>query len=97
MSCAPPCCVYQLLGHLLDFGDEVGEELGHVLLLAGVQRLFVHGVGLTEGPRVVGLPLALLSRNNNTEIGMCRQQTTEGEQMSYHCNTVSGHRGNIAA
>lgn len=65
MSCASPCCVYQLLGHLLDLCDEVGEELGHVLLLAGVQRLFVHGVGLTEGPRVVGLPLALLSRNNN--------------------------------
>lgn len=53
-------CCYQLLGHLLDLGDEVSEELSHVLLLAGVQRLLVHRVGLAEGPRVVGLPLALL-------------------------------------
>lgn len=60
-------CVYQLLGHLLDLGDEVGEELGHVLLLAGVQRLFVHRVGFTEGSRVVGFPLALL--NTTTERG----------------------------
>lgn len=64
-------CVYQLLGHFLNLGDEVGEELGHVLLLAGVQRLFVHGVGLTEGPRVVGLPLALLSRNTTTQRSEC--------------------------
>lgn len=57
---------YQLLGHLLDLGDEVREELGHVLLLAGVQRLLVHRVGLAEGPRVVGLPLALLhARKHN--------------------------------
>lgn len=58
--------VYQLLGHFFDLGDEVGEELGHVLLLAGVERLFVHGVGLTEGPGVVGLPLALLRGHEDT-------------------------------
>lgn len=58
--------VYQLLRHLLDLGDEVGEELGHVLLLAGVQRLLVHSVGLTEGPGVVRLPLALLNRRTET-------------------------------
>lgn len=59
-------CIYQLLGHFFDLGDEVGEELGHVLLLAGVQRLFVHGVSLTEGPGVVRLPLTLLRGHNNT-------------------------------
>lgn len=51
---------YQVLRHLLDLGDEVREELGHVLLLSCVQRLFVHCVGLTEGTRVVRFPLALL-------------------------------------
>lgn len=53
-------CVFQVLGHLLYLGDEVGEELGHVLLLARVQGLLVHGVGLTERTGVVRLPLALL-------------------------------------
>lgn len=51
---------YQVLRHLLDLGDEVGEELGHVFLLSSVQRLFVHRVGLTEGTRVVRFPLTLL-------------------------------------
>lgn len=53
-------CVFQVLGHLLYLGDEVGEELGHVLLLARVQGLLVHGVGLTERTWVVRLPLTLL-------------------------------------
>ena len=44
---------YQVVGHLLYLGDEVGEELCHVLLLPGVQRLLVHGVGLTERAWVV--------------------------------------------
>lgn len=51
---------YQVLRHLLYLGDEVCEELGHVFLLSCVQRLFVHRVGLTEGTRVIRLPLALL-------------------------------------
>lgn len=55
-------CVYQLLGHLLYLGDEVGEELRHVLLLPGVERLLVHGVGFTEGPGVIRFPLTLLNR-----------------------------------
>lgn len=54
-------CNYQLLGHLLDLGDEVGEELRHVLLLPGVERLLVHRVGFTEWPGVVRFPLALLN------------------------------------
>lgn len=52
---------YQLLGHFLDLGDEVGEELRHVFLLAGVQRLFVHRIRFTERSRVVRLPLTLLN------------------------------------
>ena len=59
-------CVYQVVGHLLNLGDEVGEELGHVLLLPGVQRLLVHGVGLAERTRVVGLALALLHTHTHT-------------------------------
>ena len=57
---------YQVVGHLLYLGDEVGEELCHVLLLPGVQRLLVHGVGLTERAWVVGLPLALLHTRTET-------------------------------
>lgn len=53
---------HQLLRHLLDLGDEVGEELRHVLLLPGVERLFVHGVGFAEGSGVISLPLALLDK-----------------------------------
>lgn len=51
---------YQLQGHLFYFGDEVCEKLGHVLLLAGVERLLVHSVGFAERSGVVGFPLALL-------------------------------------
>lgn len=51
---------YELLRHLLNLGDEVSEELCHVLLLASVQRLLVHRVGLAERSRVVGLPLTFL-------------------------------------
>lgn len=58
-------CRYQLLRHLLDLGDEVSEELGHVLLLASVQWLLVHRVGLAERSRVVGLPLAFLHARTN--------------------------------
>lgn len=61
--------------HLLHLGDEVSEELCHVLLLAGVQRLFVHRVGLTERPRVVRLPLALLEMRHWTE-------TTERQELN---------------
>ena len=49
--------VLQLWCHLLRLGEQVDEELRHVLLLPGVERLVVHGVGLAEGERVVGLPL----------------------------------------
>lgn len=54
--------VYQLLGHLLYLGDEVCEELCHVLLLSSVERLFVHSVGFTERSWVVGFSLTLLNR-----------------------------------
>lgn len=59
---------YQLLRHLLDLGDEVSEELRHVLLLASVQWLLVHRVGLAEWPRVVGLPLAFLHARKQVSI-----------------------------
>lgn len=57
--------VYQLLGHLLYLGDEVCEELCHVLLLSSVERLFVHSVGFTERSWVVGFSLTLLNRQTN--------------------------------
>lgn len=59
--------VYQLLGHLLYLGDEVCEELCHVLLLSSVERLFVHSVGFTERSWVVGFSLTLLNRHRQTE------------------------------
>lgn len=65
-------CVYQFLGHLLYLGDEISEKLCHVFLLSGVERLFVHSVGFTEGSGVVGFPLTLL---NSHSIG----QTDRGE------------------
>ena len=40
--------------HFLQFGDQVGEKLGHVLLLARVQRLFVHRVHFAEALGMVG-------------------------------------------
>ena len=49
--------VLQLRRHLLRLGEEVDEELGHVLLFPGVEGLVVHGVGLAEGEGVVRLPL----------------------------------------
>ena len=43
------------------FGKELDEkdELCHVLLLASVQWLVVHGVGFAEGERVACFPLRL--------------------------------------
>ena len=43
------------------FGKELDEkdELCHVLLLASVQWLVVHGVGFAEGEGVVYFPLRL--------------------------------------
>jgi hypothetical protein len=39
---------YQFRTHLLNLGDEVCEELGHVFLLPGVEGLVVHDVVLAE-------------------------------------------------
>lgn len=70
---------YQALRHLLYLGDEVCEELSHVFLLSCVQRLFVHRVGLTEGTRVVRLPLALLHMNTGEKIHITSHlQSPEG-------------------
>ena len=50
----------ELVGHLLQFADQIGEELGHVLLIAGIQRLQpVHGVHLAEALRIVRSTFAL--------------------------------------
>ena len=46
---------FQFGVHLLQLGDQIGEELGHVLLFAGVQRLFVHRVNLAETLGIVRL------------------------------------------
>ena len=51
--------VLQLRRHLLRLGEEVDEELCHVLLLASVQWLVVHGVGFAEGEGVACFPLRL--------------------------------------
>lgn len=59
---------HQLLGHLFYLGDEVGEELCHVFLLAGVKRLFVHCVGFTKWPGVVCFSLTLLKTHRLTQI-----------------------------
>ena len=48
----------QLGRHLLRLEEQVDEELCHVLLLARVERLVLHGVSLAEGDGIVGLPLA---------------------------------------
>lgn len=60
--------VHQLLRHLFYLGDEVGEELCHVFLLAGVKRLFVHCVGFTKWPGVVCFSLTLLKTHRLTQI-----------------------------
>ena len=44
----------QLGIHLLQLGDKIGEELGHVLLFPGVQRLLVHRVHFAKVLGVVG-------------------------------------------
>ena len=51
---------YQFRGHFLNLGDEVSEELSHVLLLARVQWLVVHDVHLAEALWVVRLAFTLL-------------------------------------
>lgn len=81
-------CVYQLLGHFLYLGDEVGEELRHVFLLAGVERLFVHSVGFTERPRVVRFPLTLL--NEIHKIHKTDGQTEEkDEKTTTYCKMIT--------
>ena len=47
----------QLRIHLFQLGDEIGEELCHVLLLAGVQRLLVHRVDFAKVLWVVSFAL----------------------------------------
>ena len=54
---------YKLRPHFFQLGDEICEELGHVLLFACVEGLVVHGVDFTEAARVVSLPLTLLEHN----------------------------------
>ena len=49
----------QLRSHFFQLRYEIGEELGHVLLLASVERLMVHRVHFAEAPWVVRLALAL--------------------------------------
>ena len=43
--------------HLLQLGDQIREEFGHVFLLSRVQRLLVHGVDFAKALRVVGFAL----------------------------------------
>ena len=57
----------QFWRHLFHFGNEVCEELCHVLLLPGVEGLLVHGVCLTERPRVIRFALALLQRGGEED------------------------------
>ena len=47
--------------HFFHFRDEIGEEFGHVFLLARVERLVIHRVDLAEAARVVRLAFTLLS------------------------------------
>ena len=49
----------QVRRHFLHLREEVDEELRHVLLLPGVDRLVDHVADLAEAQRVVRLPLAL--------------------------------------
>jgi len=44
--------------HFVQFGDQIGKELVHILLFSDVQRLVVHPVVFTEAFRVVGFPFA---------------------------------------
>lgn len=46
--------------HFLQLGDEVYEELRHVLLFTRVERLMVHLVDLAETARVVRFALTFL-------------------------------------
>ena len=51
---------YQIVIHLFEFADKISEKFRHVFLFSSIQRLFVHGVCLAKGSRIVGFSVAFL-------------------------------------